>query len=137
MTQFTRTNGDYKPVINMDTPAYTAGAINAITSAATVQPQGPKLDYFTITASGSTAFSTTQVNVMIQTIQQKATIYIYEFTTAGPDTLAVAVYPTAVWAVVDATYGANANVVAAINTALTAASVANTTTGTASATFTN
>jgi hypothetical protein len=136
MTQFTRTHGDYQPVQNMDSPAYTVGAINAVTSAATVQPQGPKLDYFTIVASGSTAFSTTQVNVMIQTIQQKATIYIYEFTTAGPDTLAVAVYPVGVWATVDATYGANANVVAAVNAALTAASVANTTTGLAYATFT-
>lgn len=136
MTQFTRTNGDYKPVMNFDAPAYTNTGVNAVTTAATVQPQGPKLDFFTITASGSTAFSTTQVNVMIQTIQQKATIYMYEFTTAGPDTLAVAVYPVGVWAVVDATYGANANVVAAVNAALTAASVANTTTGTASATFT-
>lgn len=137
MTQFTRTNGDYKPVMNMDTPAYTAGAINAVTSGATVQAQGPKLDFFTIVAASTSAFSTTQVNVMIQTIQQKATIYIYEFTTAGPDTLAVAVYPTGVWAVVDATYGANANVVAAVNAALTAASVANTTTGQANAVFTN
>ena len=136
MTQFTRTNGDYKPVMNMDSPAYTAGAINAVTSAATVQPQGPKLDYFTIVAASSGAFSTTQVNVMIQTIQQKATIYIYEFTTAGPDTLAVAVYPVGAWATVDATYGANANVVAAVNLALTAAAVPNTTTGLAYATFT-
>jgi hypothetical protein len=134
MAQFTRTHGDYQPVLHMDTPAYTVGAVNAITSAATVQPQGPKLDYFTISASGSSHFSTTQVNVIVETIQQLATIYIYEFTTATPDTFAVAVYPTGAWSV-DGTNGAN--VVAAVNAALTAASVANTTTGAATATFTN
>jgi hypothetical protein len=49
-----------------------------------------------------------------------------------------AVYPTGSW-YIDSSgpQGANSNVVLAINTALTAASVANTTTGTASATFTN
>lgn len=129
MTQFTRTNGDYKPVMNFDTPVYTAGAVNAVTSAATVQPQGPKLDFFTITASASTAFSTTQVNIMIQTIQQLATIYIYEFTTAGPDKLAVAIYPTGAWT----TTTLDTQILAA----LTAGSVANTVVSTATATFTN
>lgn len=134
MAQFTRTHGDYQPVLHIDTPAYTVGAVNAITSGATVQPQGPKLDYFTISAASTTGFSTTQVNVIIETIQQLATIYIYEYTDTTTDTLAVAVYPTGAWSV-DGSNGAN--VVAAVNAALTAASVANTTTGTASATFTN
>jgi hypothetical protein len=134
MAQFTRTHGDYQPVLRLDAAAYTVGAVNAVTSGATVQPQGPKLDYFTITAASSTGFSTTQVNVIIQTIQQLATIYIYEYTDTTTDTLAVAVYPTGAWSV-DGSSGAN--VVAAVNAALTAASVANTTTGTASASFTN
>ena len=134
MAQFTRTHGDYQPVLHIDAAAYTVGAVNAVTSAATVQPQGPKLDYFTISAASTTGFSTTQVNVIIETIQQLATIYIYEYTDTTTDTLAVAVYPTGAWSV-DGSNGAN--VVAAVNAALTAASVANTTTGTASATFTN
>jgi hypothetical protein len=61
---------------------------------------------------------------------------MYEFTTAGPDTVAFAVYPTGSWAVNDS-LGVNANVVAAIRTALTAAGTANTVTGAATATFTN
>ena len=134
MAQFTRTHGDYQPVLHIDAAAYTVGAVNAVTSGATVQPQGPKLDYFTISASGTSHFSTTQVNVIIETVQQLATVYIYEFTTATPDTLALAVYPTGAWSV-DGSAGAN--VVAAVNAALTAASVANTTTGGATATFTN
>jgi hypothetical protein len=121
MAQFTRTHGDYQPVMNYDAPAYTVGAVNAVTSAATVQPQGPKLDFFTATATG--ALSTTQINTMVQTIQQLATIYLYEYTDASDDTLAFAVYPVAAWTT------------SALDTAFTAAGVTGTTT-TATATFT-
>lgn len=136
MAQFTKTNGDYLPVLRLDAAAYTNSGLNAVTSGASVQPQGPKLDFFTITAAASGAFSGAQVNTMVQTVQQLATVYIYEFTTAGPDTVAFAVYPTGAWAI-DNSLGANANVVAAIRTALTAAGTANVVTGTATAAFTN
>ena len=136
MAQFTRTHGDYQPVLNLDAPSYTVGAVNAVTANVTVQPQGPKLDYFTILAASGTAFSTTQVNLIVQTVQQLATVYIYEYSDASTNTLAFATYPTGAWAV-DNSLGANANIVAAVNAALTAASVANTTTGSSSATFTN
>lgn len=134
MAQFTKTNGDFLPVLHLDSPAYTNSGLNAVATAQTVQPQGPKLDFFTISAASSGAFTGTQVNVIVETVQQLATVYIYEFTTAGPDTIAFAVYPTGAWSV-DGSAGAN--VVAAVRTALTAASVANAVTGTASATFTN
>ena len=49
MASFTRTHGDFKPVLNLDTGSYTSGAINLPTSAATVNPAGPKLDFFTVT----------------------------------------------------------------------------------------
>ena len=134
MAQFTKVNGDYQGVLNLDVPAYTNSGLNAVTSGLTVQPQGPKLDYFTIESTA--AFSTTQVNVIVQTVQQLATVYIYEYTDASPDTVAFAVYPVGSWAV-DDSLGANANVVAAVRTALTAAGVANAVTGNAFATFTN
>jgi len=134
MAQFTKVNGDFLPVLHLDSPAYQNSGLNAVSSAATVQPQGPKLDFFTLTASGSSALSGAQVNVIVQTVQQLATIYIYEFTTAGPDTIAFAVYPTGAWSV-DGSAGAN--VVAAVRTALTNASLANAVTGSAVATFTN
>jgi len=136
MAQFTKTNGDYLPVLRLDAAAYTNSGLNAVQSGATVQPQGPKLDFFTISAASTGAFTGAQVNTMVQTVQQLATVYIYEFTTAGPDTVAFAVYPTGSWAV-DNSLGANANVVAAIRTALTAAGTANTVTGSATAAFTN
>ena len=128
MAQFTKTNGDLLPVINFDSPAYTNSGANAVSTANTVQPQGPKLDFFTVTASGSSALTGTQVSLIIQATQQLATVYIYEFTTAGPDTLAMAVYPVAAWT----TSTLNAAVIAA----LTAGGVANTTVTTATATFT-
>jgi hypothetical protein len=95
MAQFTRVNGDLKPLINYDSFAYTNTGVNAVTSAATVQPQGPKLDFFTYTAAG--ALTTTEIAQGVQTIQQLATIYLYEYTDASSDTLAFAVYPVGAW----------------------------------------
>jgi hypothetical protein len=126
MSQFTKTNGDLLPVINYDSPSYTNSGANAVTSAATVQPQGPKLDFFTVTATG--ALTGTQVNLIIQATQQLATVYLYEYTDTSNDTLAMAVYPAAAWT--------TTTLDAAIQAVLTAASLGNTTTTTATATFT-
>ena len=128
MASFTKVNGDLLPVINFDSPAYTNSGANAVSTANTVQPQGPKLDYFTVTASGSSALTGTQVSLIIQATQQLATVYIYEFTTAGPDTLAMAVYPTAAWT--------TATLQTAIRAGLTAGGAANSVVVSASATFT-
>ena len=128
MAQFTKTNGDLLPVINFDSPAYTNSGANAVTSGASVQPQGPKLDFFTVTAASSGALSGTQVSLAIQATQQLATVYIYEFTTAGPDTLAMAVYPTAAWTAT--------TLQAACRAGLTAGGAANAVVATATATFT-
>ena len=86
------------------------------------------LSYFTVTAASSGAFTGTQVSLIIQATQQLATVYIYEFTTAGPDTLAMAVYPTGAWT----TTTLNAAIIAE----LTAGGAPNTTVTTATATFT-
>lgn len=126
MAQFTRVNGDLKPVLHLDSASYTNTGVNAVTSAATVQPQGPKLEFFTCTANG--ALTTTQVTEAIQTIQQLATVYMYEYTDTTNDTLAVAVYPVGAWTT------------AALVTALEAdpgPAWANAVTVTSSATFTN
>ena len=128
MAQFTKSNGDFLPVINFDSPAYTNSGANAVSSAATVQPQGPKLDFFTVTAASSGALSGTQVSLIIQATQQLATVYIYEFTTAGPDTLAMAVYPTGAWTAT--------TLQAACRAGLTAGGAANAVVASATATFT-
>ena len=102
MAQFTRTHGDFQPVMNYDAPDYTVGAVNAITSAATVQPQGPKLSFATVTFTGSSTTGA-QILATINAIQQLATIYLYEFTTDTNDTLAIAFYPVNAWGDVTAT----------------------------------
>lgn len=124
MAQFTRVNGDFQQVLNLDAPAYTnEGSISAIDSAVTVQPQGPKLDFFTLTGNGSQIAD--NINAVFQTVQQLATVYIYEYTNATDDTLAVAVYPTGAWT--------TTSLDAAMANAWTSANVASS----ATATFTN
>jgi hypothetical protein len=102
MAQFTRTHGDFQPVMNYDAPDYTVGAVNAITSGASVQPQGPKLSFATVTFTG-TGTTGAQILATINAIQQLATIYLYEFTTDTNDTLAIAFYPVNAWGDVTAT----------------------------------
>ncbi len=124
MAQFTRVNGDFQQVLWLDAPSYTnEGSTSAIDSAVTVQPQGPKLDFFTITGNGSQVAD--NINAVFQTVQQLATVYMYEYTNTTDDTLAVAVYPTGAWT--------TASLDAALSNAWTSANVA----VTASATFTN
>lgn len=95
MAQFTKTNGDLLPVLHLDSPEYTNSGANAVSSANVVQPQGPKLDFFTVTATG--ALTGTQVNLIIQATQQLATVYMYEYGNDTNDTVAMAVYPTGAW----------------------------------------
>jgi hypothetical protein len=135
MAQFTRTHGDYQPVFHLDTDAYTVGAVNAVTSAATVQPQGPKLEYFTVTYTSAASITGAQMNATIQTIQQLATVYIYEYTSAASSTLAIAMYPVGAWGTVTATGAGTLD--QAITDAMTAIGAPQAVTIAATATFTN
>lgn len=130
MAQFTRANGDFLPVQNYDAPDYTNSGVNAITSAATVQPQGPKLQFGTITFTGAATPSGTDLLTTINTLQQLATIYMYEFTEVGAntDTLAVAMYPVGAWDFTNATGSVDVALTAALGYSVTTA---------ATATFTN
>ena len=123
MAQFTRANGDFLPVFHLDASSYTNAGVNAVSSAVTVQPQGPKLDFFTIALAGVAA-NTTLANIAMLTVQQNAVVYIYEFTDTGTDTLAIAVYSTGAWT--------TSTLATAIDVA-----TAGTSTVTATATFTN
>ena len=96
MAYTTRTHGDFQPVANFDGREYAVGAVNAATSASTVQPQGPKLEFFTI-ALASVATNGAVLKATIDAIQQLATVYIYEVTDTTTDTLAVGVYPVGAW----------------------------------------
>ena len=99
MAQFTKVNGDFQQVLWLDAPEYTNSGLNAVNSGATVQPQGPKLDFGTVTFTGAASPSGADIAIAIQTIQQLATVYLYEYTEVGDntDTLALAVYPVGAW----------------------------------------
>ena len=126
MSQFTRTNGDLLPQINYDADSYTNAGVNAVQSAVTVQPAGPVLQFGTFTSTVG-HLNGAEVTAAIQTIQQLATIMMYEFTTGGTyDTIAFATYPVGAW---DWSNGGSADL------AITAAVSAGTTAATA--TFTN
>jgi hypothetical protein len=125
MAQFSKVNGDLLPVLHLDEPDYTNSGANAVMSGTPVQPQGPKLDFFTVTGTG--ALTGTQVSLIIQATQQLATVYMYEYTDTTNDTIAMAVYPTGAWTATALD--------AACTNALTAGGVANSLSVTTSATF--
>ena len=130
MAEFTRVSGDFQQVMNQDASAFTAGTVNATDSALTVNPAGPKLDFITITLANVAANGTIAKQV-VDTIQTRATIAVFEFTDTGTDTVAMGFYPTAGWG----------NATATIDTVALAAAVDAATGGSssiaASATFTN
>jgi hypothetical protein len=136
MAQFTRTSGDFQPVVVMDqgVAASSPGAgwnsgINTVVSGASVNVAGPKLDFGTVTFTGNATVSGASLAIAIQTIQQQATIAVYEFTTNSSNTatLALATYPTGAW-----NFANGEDLDAALTTALGYA-----VTTAASATFTN
>lgn len=127
MAQFSKVNGDLLPVLHLDAADYTNSGANAVADGMPVQPQGPKLDFFTVTGTGT--LTGTQVNLIIQATQQLATVYMYEYTNDTNDTLAMAVYPTGAWT--DVTLASECS------NALTAGNVANTVSVTTVATFYN
>lgn len=97
MAQFAQVNGDVQPVFHLDV---NNGPVDptASTAATPVQPQGPKLDFFSVTANTSVA---TQQGVneyvanVIIAIQQTATVAMYQVDAAQ---ISFAVYPTGAFA---------------------------------------
>jgi len=99
MAIFTRINGDLQPVVVMDSGIGASGAgfnngANAVVNGATVNVMGPKLDFFTVAAGG--AVTADEMAAAVLTVQQRATIYMYNADIATGD-LILAVYPTAAW----------------------------------------
>ena len=93
MAQVTRSHGDFQQVMNFDTGAYTVGAIDAVTSAVTVQPQGPKLDFFTIAGNATQVLD--NISTVFATVTQLATVHMYQVNSDG--IMSIALYPAAAW----------------------------------------
>jgi hypothetical protein len=93
MATFTRTNGDVQPVFALDTANGKIAAATA-TAGTPVNPQGPKLDFFTLTANATVAGEqgvSEYVDAVLKAVQQTATIATYQ---VDADQISLALYPT-------------------------------------------
>ena len=97
MAGFTKTNGTTQPVFHMDTGnAQITGTAN-IAATGSVNFQGPKLDFFSVVANGSLTTSGNvngYINNILQAIQEKGTVAMYQVSPAAPTVLNLAIYPT-------------------------------------------
>ena len=97
MAYFTPVNGDAQPVFALDTRN---GPIAPATSTGgqPVQPQGPKLDFYSFTANNSMALQSgvqEYVANVLQALQQTCTVAMYQVDTTQ---LSVAIFPTGAFA---------------------------------------
>lgn len=99
MAYFARVNGDAQPVFALDVqngPVDPTASTGGVTG--TVQPQGPKLEFFRLVAANSMA-TQSGVNEFVanalQAIQQVSTVAMYQVDTTA---LSVAVYPVGAFA---------------------------------------
>lgn len=109
MAIFQRVNGDAAPVFALDIqngPANVANALIGVNN--TVQPAGPKLDFFQLTVTGAAAAGGQGVNSVtsnaLQAIQQLGTVAMYQVDTGN--LVSIAVYPTGAFST-DGSVGAN------------------------------
>jgi hypothetical protein len=97
MAVFTKTNGTTQPVFNMDTANGNIQGTANIAATGSVNFQGPKLDFFSLVANGALTTSANvngYINNLMQAIQTKATVAMYQVSPAAPTVLNLAVYPT-------------------------------------------
>lgn len=99
MAYFARVNGDAQPVFALDVQNGPIAPSTSTTGAtATVQPQGPKLEFFRLVAANTMA-TQSGVNEFVanalQAIQQTSTVAMYQVDTTA---LSVAVYPVGAFA---------------------------------------
>lgn len=99
MAYITVVSGGAQPVFATDVrngnPAQTAN----LAAGGPVNFQGPKLDFFSLTANSSLAVSGAgnaagYVSNVLQAIQQTTTVAMYQVDPASPAVLSLAVYPT-------------------------------------------
>ena len=117
MAVFTQTNGTTQPVFNMDTANGNIQGTANIAATGSVNFQGPKLDFFSLVANGALTTSGNvngYINNLMQAIQTKGTVAMYQVTPSASTILNLAIYP------VDA-YTAT-TLLATANTAATVAS---------------
>lgn len=97
MAQIARVNGDSQPVFAIDVKNGPV-APSASTAGTPVNPAGPKLDFFSVTANVSVATEqgvNEYVGNVIQAVQQTSTVAVYQVDGAQ---ISFGVYPTGAFA---------------------------------------
>ena len=97
MASFTKTNGTTQPVFHMDTGNAQIVGTSNIAATGSVNFQGPKLDFFSFVANASLISSANvngYINNVLQAVQQKGTVAMYQVSPAAPTILNLAIYPT-------------------------------------------
>ena len=97
MAVFTKTNGTTQPVFHMDTGNAQIVGTSNIAAMGSVNFQGPKLDFFSVVANASLVTSGNvngYINNILQAIQTKGTVAMYQVSPAAPSILNLAIYPT-------------------------------------------
>jgi hypothetical protein len=144
MAGFTKTNGTTQPVFNLDVRNGSIAGTANIAAQGPVQPQGPKLDFFSLTANTSLASGGNvngYINNIFQAIQSGAgiagggaggTVAMYQVDPTSPAILNIAIYPTGAYTTAQIVAAAQtANATGGLNIGIPTANVAG------SATFTN
>jgi len=104
-----------QPVFHMDTANGNIQGTANIAATGSVNFQGPKLDFFSLVANASLISAGNvngYINNIMQAIQTKATVAMYQVSPAAPTILNLAVYPTGAYSNVTLLATANANTAA-------------------------
>jgi hypothetical protein len=138
MAVFPKTNGSTQPVFALDVRNGSIPQANSLITSGPVQPQGPKLDFFSLVANANIALQggvNGYVGNVLQAIQNGGpvdgaggTVAMYDLAADGV-TLSLAIYPTGAYTA--------ATLVAAAQTANTASIGIPTANVSTTATFTN
>jgi hypothetical protein len=134
MATFTRVNGTTQPVFALDVANGSIAGTANVAAQGPVQIQGPKLDFFSLTANAALTNAGNvngYLNNVLTSIQQLGTIAMYQAgATAG--TINIAIYPSGAYTTATLVAAAQtANATGGVNIGIPTANVA------ASATFTN
>ena len=128
MAQFTKTNGTTQPVFALDVSNGSISGTANVAAQGPVQPQGPKLDFFSLVANASIASGGNvngYVNNVLQSIQQIATVEMYQI---GPNnqTINLALYPQNAYTTTTLVAAAQAaNATGGLNVGIATANVSN------------
>jgi hypothetical protein len=114
MAGFTKVNGTMQPVFHMDTANGNIQGTANIANTGSVNFQGPKLDFFSLVANAALTTSGNvngYINNIVQAVQTKATVAMYQVSPAAPTILNLALYPTGAYSNVTLLATANAGTV--------------------------